>query len=226
MDAEDGLKLGRVKCTIAEIFDDTDPDNLPWCFPKNGTGLGGQGTSSGDPVGGSSFFVPEVGSELLVTFPYGDIYTPVYSGYFQSSLTHQTFFNDDYPNSYGFADSVGNKIKVNKTSGAAEVDHQSGAKFTLDTDGNMVVTIPGNLTANVTGNLSATVSGTVDIEATGNVTVNSSGNTYIKGSGGVGLNTETLSGETWATSSMAHQNVIDTITGIPCGPSTVLCKDW
>ena len=58
-------KLGRVKCLIENILEDTD--NLIWCYPKNPYGLGGANDSSW-------FSVPEVDSELIIEFPFKNIY--------------------------------------------------------------------------------------------------------------------------------------------------------
>ena len=132
-DNNDPLKLGRIKCLILGLTsEDADIDSLPWISCINPTGLGGSSDSS-------SFAVPELESEVIVEFPTRDIYFPVYVGYWQHSLTHQTDFNEDYPNSYGFRDSTGNKFFVNKQKGFAEFIHAAGSAIRFEDDGGITI---------------------------------------------------------------------------------------
>ena len=72
---EDELKKGRIKCVVPGVFESKNKDELPWCYPQ-------QPAQSGGSVESGSFYVPKVGSEVMISFPYDDPYMPVYSGRF------------------------------------------------------------------------------------------------------------------------------------------------
>jgi len=91
----DPKKLGRIKVQISGILMGA-VDQLPWTYPLNpGSGNGTSG----------AFIVPEVGANLVVDFPYHDIYMPVYRGFWQDQKTHQLFFDGTnyYPGSMNAA---------------------------------------------------------------------------------------------------------------------------
>ena len=67
VDNTDAKKLGRVKCWIEGLVEDSTLD----CYPRNPSGLGGSPDSS-------FFGVPDEGSELEIRFPTMDIYFPIY----------------------------------------------------------------------------------------------------------------------------------------------------
>lgn len=159
VDNEDPLRLGRVKCLIDGLFPDqenlpvgtdaVDPDDpqipadtwqaLPWISQWTPPSMGGA-TNSG------SFQVPEVGNELTVEFPYGDIYFGFYTGYWQSATTHPGMHNEDYPEAYGFEDSTGFRWRINKLRRTIEVTHPSGFAFRVDEDGNVDIQSRGKIT--------------------------------------------------------------------------------
>ena len=163
LDNDDPKKLGRVKVQITALLEGTS-DTLPWVYPVNAFGLGGNNESS-------SFSVPEIGSELEILFPYDDIYFPFYRGYWQSVLNHQSDFDEDYPDTYGFRDSTGNIFKINKAQNYVDVLHASGLQIHVDAAGNLTMTIPENDDKTVGGNKKVTVTGTFDVDAQGHVTI-------------------------------------------------------
>lgn len=137
VDNLDPLKLKRVKCTITDLFDATDQTALPWVYQLN--------TSSGS-TNSESCDVPEIGSELEISFPYNDIYMPFYHGSWASKTTKTTEFDADYPYVYGTKDSKGNSFKTNKLTGDVTYTHSKGTTLFID-----------GATGNVTiGNNSAT----------------------------------------------------------------------
>jgi hypothetical protein len=189
VDNDDPLKLGRVKCTIEELYSGPS-DLLPWISQKSPAILGGQ-TSSG------SFFVPRVGSELEIVFPYDDIYFGFYNGFWQSSKTHVSNFDGDYGNEYGFVDN-GFEVKYNLESKEFFLIHPSGSKikiteseFEILSSGSGKITVDSTLDINASGATNITVDSTLDINASGatNITVdstldiNASGATNIKSDG-------------------------------------------
>jgi len=138
VDNVDPLKLKRVKVSILGFIEGSASE-LPWCFPKNETFLGGSNNSG-------KVAVPEVGSELEVRFPFEDIYSPFYDGYWCSSKTSISDFDADYPNSYGFKDSTGTKLVINKAQKTLKFDHTSGITFEMSQDGKLTIDIPQDFT--------------------------------------------------------------------------------
>lgn len=133
----DPRKLGRVKVVIDDLLDG-DSVNSPYVYPKSNSMLGG-GTNI------SSFAVPEIGSELIVEFESDDIYFPFYTGYWQSDMTHQRLFDEQYPQTYGSMDSIGNFIKIDKSDGSVLVQHTSGSKVILAKDGTVKINPSKNI---------------------------------------------------------------------------------
>ena len=164
---EDPKKLGRLKVNIPGLIEGNE-DSLPWCAPVNPTGLGGKPDSSG-------FAVPEVGSYLMIKFPFEDIYSPFYVGYWQDALTHQTIFDTDYPDSYGFIDSIGNSVVVNKKQETVNIETSSGNKVSSDKDGNLNIE-SGKDTNFVAGDK-------FTVNSTGDTNIEAGGQAVFKGDG-------------------------------------------
>lgn len=150
VDNEDPKKLGRVKCTISGIFEG-DIANLPWIFKRKESQ--------------NSFDVPEIGTILEVRFPTEDIYTPFYYGLWENSTTIDDDFSEDYPNTYGFKDSTGTKVVINKTQETFKFEHSSGIKMEMDKDGNLTMTIPKDVTETIEGKKSETITGDKEVTA-------------------------------------------------------------
>lgn len=133
-DNNDPKKLGRVKVLIP-LFEDMEPDSYPWAYPLLSTFLG----NSPNAV---SFNVPEIGSQVRVSFPTKDIYAPYYSGCEMNEENKCTFFDEDYPNCYGSKDSRGNFIKVNKKTDKTTIQHSSTTNVEVTQDGTVTLTNP------------------------------------------------------------------------------------
>lgn len=172
VDNNDPKKLGRVKVTITGLLEDSI-EMLPWVAPLNPFGLGGSNN-------GSSFSVPEIGSELIVIFPYEEIYFPFYIGYWQSSATHQTDFDEDYPETYGFKDNTGNILKINKDQQYAEIEHSSGAKIKIDNEGSLFIDLPGDKHINIIKDKLENINGQWLINIVGDTTIDCDGAVSIK----------------------------------------------
>ncbi len=149
VDNNDPKKLKRIKCKIHKKFETGDVSKLPWCFPANAYGLGGRPDLS-------SFIIPEINSEVVIEFPFDDLYTPVYTGYWQSTTTTQTELADpDYPEVYGFVDSLVEWFRVNKKSSKESIewfrhldgndDNWKNELFQVDAEGNFWINIPKDL---------------------------------------------------------------------------------
>lgn len=158
-DNNDPKKLGRVKVVIKDFLQGIDTYNLPWIYPISSAFQGGR-------VDLSTFAVPEVNSELIVIFPYDEIYFGFYIGYWQSDITHPIIFNEYYPNEYGSVDSTGFWYRINKADveekGHPSVElyhHFSDSMIRLDRDGNIWIKNPGDVTWDVGGDLNISVGG-------------------------------------------------------------------
>jgi hypothetical protein len=58
-----------------------------------------------------------------------------------NDLNRTTFFDDDYPNAYGYKDSKGNFIKVNKARGTVQIQHSSSSNLRVAPDGSMQIAL-------------------------------------------------------------------------------------
>ena len=131
-DNNDPEKLGRLRVRISPYMD-FETENLPWACPTLGT------HGNKDNAGGLN--VPELGSQVRVYFPSHDLTAPYYMGAELNELNRTTFFDDDYPNSYGYKDSRGNFIKVNKARDTIQLQHASTSNIKVTPDGSMQVSL-------------------------------------------------------------------------------------
>lgn len=160
----DPKKLGRIKVRIA-IFDNVKTDDLPWAYPLLGT----QGNSQFE--GGLN--VPEVGSQVRITFPSKDLTAPYYSGAELNEETKTKFFDGDYPSTYGFVDSMGNSFSVNKAREIAEFTHSSGTSIQISQDGSVKLVLPGGSFVSLNSDLSFNLNlGSIGILGTPDGTLN------------------------------------------------------
>ena len=71
--AADGLRLGRVRVRVPELFGGIEDDDLPWAPVL-------RRVQNGALDNASTFHVPDVGSVVVVVFDKGDVYTPLVVG--------------------------------------------------------------------------------------------------------------------------------------------------
>lgn len=133
-DNNDPKKLGRIKVRT-ELYEDVDFDALPWCYPTPNFFLG----NSKNAV---CFSVPEIGSQVKVYYPTHDKTAPFYKGMEFNEKNKCTFFDIDYPNTYGFKDSRGNFIIINKATDITQYQHSSGTNIKIESDGTYTITTP------------------------------------------------------------------------------------
>ena len=170
-DNMDPKMLGRVKVRI-EIFADIASEDLPWAYPL----MGGQGNSSVE--GGLN--IPEIGSQVRVTFPSKDLTAPYYSGAELNDLNKSEFFNCDYPATYGFKDSVGNFFAINKAQKTAEFCHSSGTALQIAPDGSVKLRLGNGAFVAFNNDLNFTLNvGTIEIEGTPDGTLGIRANSEI-----------------------------------------------
>ena len=131
-DNKDPEKLGRVKVRVAP-YSDLKTEDLPWASPQLG--------SYGNLASAGGLNVPEMGSQVRVTFPSRDFTAPYYGGAELNEISRTTFFDDDYPSTYGYKDSTGNFIKVNKARGTVQFQHSSSTNLQVAPSGSIKVSL-------------------------------------------------------------------------------------
>lgn len=165
VDNKDTKKLGRVKCTVKNLFEG-DKKNLPWIFPKDSP---------------NKLDVPKIGEELIIAFPFEDIYAPFHCGYWHTLDNHNDYFDTDYPDTSGFfKDNL--KGKFNDKSKKGEVVHSSGTKAELLDDGSVTVSIAKDL--------SLVISGKYTVSSTGDISFSSDAKITVIGKGGIDLSSD------------------------------------
>lgn len=174
-DNNDPKKLGRVRVLIP-LYEDMDLDDYPWACPCLNTFLG----NSKNAI---SFNVPEIGSQVRVSFPTKDSYAPYYSGCEINEENKCTFFDEDYPNCYGSKDSVGNFIKINKAKKSIHMQHSSTLNLQIDKSGTFAVTGPNGtqLIADNVGNINLNRARTIQADC-GELLVEAGAITWDSGS--------------------------------------------
>lgn len=153
VDNNDPEHLQRIKCIIPGIIEGETKD-LPWIFPQTSAYLGGR-------IDSSMFIIPEVGSEVVVTWANPqDIYHCYYIGRHPSKATSpQNPFLEDYPETYGFIDKVVEWFRVNKKSPFVEFFRKDQSWIKLDKDGTLHINLPANLIITIGGYLQFNVGG-------------------------------------------------------------------
>jgi hypothetical protein len=187
VDNSDPLFLGRVKATIPGLLEG-EAEALPWIYPMTPTFLGGG-------QGSLMFFVPEMDSKIAVWFPAEDVCFGFYTGHFHTQATHDSTFEENYPESYGFKDSKGTYFLVNKTQGYMKIFHQSGSSVMIYSDGKMeiqgkadiAVSADGSLTIQTVGEISVKTEGAVAIEAATTVTVKAAAELVLQALGNISV---------------------------------------
>lgn len=188
VDNNDPKKLGRVRVQIP-LYADLKIESIPWAAPL----LASHGNSQ--EYGGLN--VPELGAQVRVTFPSKDYTAPYYSGAELNETTRTTFFDDDYPHTYGYKDSVGNFVRINKERGTAQFQHSSSTNVQVTPDGSIKVGLAGgayfifdngnNFDLNIgTLDINGSADGSLSIDANNGIEVNCkqtnfNGNVQING---------------------------------------------
>lgn len=125
-DNNDPKHLHRVKVHAAP-YENLTTEQLPWAMPKQ--------SSCGNSPNNASFNIPEVGSQVRIFFPSQDVTAPFYEGAEFNETNRCTFFDEDYPNSYGYTDSKGNFVRINKEKETIELQHSSTSNIRVAKDG-------------------------------------------------------------------------------------------
>jgi hypothetical protein len=142
VDNADPLKLGRVKVTISGLIEG-EASKLPWISQRSSTTLGGQSAKG-------TFFAPLIGAELEIEFKNDDIYSGEYIGYWQTPNTHNSAFDDKYPDKYGWVDD-GFEVAYDSKAKEFTIEHPEGARIVIKPDGSVEITTPNKVKVAGTG---------------------------------------------------------------------------
>ena len=213
VDNNDPKKLGRIKVQISP-YADLSLEAIPWASPF----LGSHGNSQN--YGGIN--IPEVGSQVRITFPCKDYTAPYYSGAELNETTRTTFFDDDYPHTYGYKDSVGNFIKINKEKGTAQAQHSSTTNMQVSPDGSIKVGLAGgaffifdtgnNFDINIGAlDVSGSADGSLSIDANNEVNISAS---KVNINGSVAINGEFFTTDGASGSFLAQGSLVTVKNGL------------
>lgn len=152
VDNEDPEKLGRIRVE-SEVFQGIGKDDLPWCLPFLPGFPGSKNTGT--------FWVPEVGAEVMIFFPFRDPQLPVYYARLHTKASWvNDRFRENYPKRYGWEDEDGTYFLVDKQEGFLRIFHRSGVIIHINKDGDVKLLQPGtrkfyisNKDVHLTGNL-------------------------------------------------------------------------
>lgn len=172
VDNKDPDKLKRIKVSINKLLTGSTSD-LPWVYPKGSSFLG-----SSSAAGEVS--IPEMGSRVLIEFANQDIYSPFYSSSLLSVSEIQDIFNEDYPNSYGFKDSIGNWLKINKTQQYIELMHCSGSFIKIQKDGTITLNSTKDIVLTAANDINATAGGKVNIKSSSSTSIDAGSTASVK----------------------------------------------
>jgi hypothetical protein len=132
---EDPDQLGRVKIR-SYIWDGVPDEKLPWAIP-----LWHAYIDTNKDRGW--FSVPEIGSEVLLTFPFEDIYFPAYLSRAMSEPHKITVrLRKNYPKRYGWMDDDENWWIVDKKDDLMELHHSSGLTIHINKHGDVKILHP------------------------------------------------------------------------------------
>jgi hypothetical protein len=173
---EDPKKLGRVKCTIKNRWEEGDTKKLPWVFPLSPFFLGGC-------TGLGITSVPEITTELIIIFPFEDEYSPFYVGYWQNENTKNILIEEDYPESWGISDSTPQWFRVNKKKPYAEYYNSLENLIHFDENGNVLLNIPKSLIVKIGETLNLKIEKSLAIKAGGGSILNSGAGVSIQTDG-------------------------------------------
>ena len=174
-DNNDPEKLGRIRVRISPYMDFERTEDLPWACPILG--------SCGNSASSGGLNIPEIGSQVRVFFPSHDLTAPYYRGAELNEFNRTTFFDDNYPNTYGYKDSTGNFYKIDKANKTVQFQHSSSSNLRIAPDGSMQVALSNGAYFTFSNSNAFEISiGTVNIKGmpNGDLIITSNNNVNVK----------------------------------------------
>lgn len=167
VDNNDPKKKKRVRVDIPGLYvSEGRPELLPWALPFGGVGFGSSENAD-------SVHVPEIGSEVCVTFPDKNEQMP----YYHIGIENHTvwkYFQDNYPDRHGFRDSKNNFDIYDRKDGHWTNNHKSGNISSVSDKGDEIGYVPGNFDKLVNGIAQLISKGSLNISSDGVLTISSS----------------------------------------------------
>ena len=203
VDNNDPLKIGRVRVRVSQFLPEEaiSSSHCPWAVMRRPSGFGGQSERS-------DFFIPSVGSKVLVQFSGGEIYSPIYETCPPDNLTKIADMSTHYPNRCGWKDNDGSSLVIDFTDHTLDYTNASGFEFHIRQDKNVDIILPQDKVESISRdetrnigrdsqldiqrNLTETIAGNVNTTATGTVKITGSSTTLL----GSGASTVKLGSET------------------------------
>lgn len=129
VDADDPMKIGRVKVKVINLFDEIVNADIPWFLPCNSFVDG-------------AFSVPNVGDYVETYFERGDIYCGKYFAKAVNKNQIPTQASKDYPNTIVlFETERGSYCTLNKSTGEYKIN-QKNTQIIIDADGKVEIKAP------------------------------------------------------------------------------------
>ena len=150
VDNNDPLKVSRVRVRVLELFGSHDkgvPDtDLPWCSPASPV-LQGTSVRMLNELQGLRnvvYNIPVVNTKVLIRLHREDIYSPFYVHQTISVREKSNLFTGSasYPRTYGYESQDGGYIAATRR-GSSIINHQSGTRIVVSSDGDVDITVNG-----------------------------------------------------------------------------------
>ncbi len=179
-DIQDPKKIGRARIRIfgktghASGNQEIPTNLLPWAYPEH------HGFAAKD--GGYQFSTPKVGTEVLINFPDGNIYSPKYSGLINLSDKVQEIIAASYENAHVFGLDDVEKLKIYYTQNDGYLIYHKGSLINIKKDKSILISHDQN-TAQIElkgSDIDIVTQGNVNVSSTNNANINSN-NVWVNG---------------------------------------------
>ncbi|MEJ2660675.1 MAG: phage baseplate assembly protein V, partial [Desulfobacteraceae bacterium] len=165
---------------VGTILNNVDPEGLgrvqiryPWLC---GTVISAWARVVQPDIG--TYFMPDIGDDVMVSFERGDFDRPIITGAFWNAT--QTPPEAPTPTNYKkiIQGRTGHKFSIDDTpgNGGIVLETTGGAKINIDVNGNVGIEASNGISIQAKGNMALGSQGNIDIAAKGNVTIKSDGN--------------------------------------------------
>jgi len=157
------LKSGSISSAIKAVIGGKSSKGVTSMIVSAASGSGGNGTAPLENPKKQVFNVPDVIVKPKASSP-------------KSQKPANYSIIEDYPESYGFIDSVKNFFKINKKTKDTIFHHSSGSIIRLDKDGNVTIEAKGNVKQVIDKDYFLQVRGNMEVQVDGNYTETIKGN--------------------------------------------------
>ena len=159
----------RCKIKVDEVYGDLPSDIIPWASQLRSTDVGSKTTGY--------FSTPKEGSNVVVIFPRGDYYNPIYTQSIVTKESGKSNVNYSEGETY-YDDEVSTSIEKTK----AQNYTTTKGKFKVDSGNNIELSASGNLTTNSSSSSKMTSGSSFSVSSGSTVNITAPGVITIKGS--------------------------------------------